>query len=489
MIQPSSPSSHPDASPATFAADPGTAAATLETMRVHFASDRAVLRAIAGNPAAAPQTLDALARDTRLVDGLWDVQLAVASNPAAPESARKRLLGSPWHSVRAAATGRATTAPVQQAALAIAADAAMLRFALAGNPAAAPELLRLVATWSRRCFDGPDRWAAGVACSNPALPADVVGQLTALATLPPWVARRIAAHPACPPAQAERLRDAFDRGDLGPGDVWFDPVTCDRNPHDATQPLSVFLERYPPVGEREVDHPLWPVRCRAVTRSDRTFDELRQLARDAHTAVRLEVVRCRTLPVPELGVLAGDADPEIRWIAQQRLAATPGAVATLVPPGPQSTARVWARRAALAGVLVAAVIATFVEPLVSERLFPSPQGPPTPAVETVAGRSMGADLGEDRLSLSKPGGQVVLFVEGPEPGMAPTVEVVDAAVFLGGVWQACEVLNTDVGLRRILAARCAAEDDPRWRMRVDVVDREGRMITLDADQRGFVRPR
>lgn len=328
------------------AANPSTPSEALARLERMARTDRSWGRILAANPATPPKVLADLARD-----GEWDVQLAAAANPATPERARSRLLRSPWSSVRAAVAAT-TTDPLTQALL-FEDLQPQVRFALAGNPNAGPELLRRLGGWNRHRLRGDDAWTLGRALANPALPADIVHTLLDQDDLPPWVLRTLCEHPACPAEQRDAALTWIALGGAGPGDPAFDPLTCDRNPDDAAEPLDAFFDRQAAlVSEHAGAHPLWRVRARALARRpELPLTELRQVNRDERTEVRRLASRFRGTD-DELDVLLGDADaPVRRQAAATRHTPAPTAPAAGFTPQRRPSGRV------LVAVFVALAVA------------------------------------------------------------------------------------------------------------------------------------
>jgi hypothetical protein len=241
----------------------------------------------------------------------WDVRRAVALNPQCPFDVLRRLVIDKVWAVRAGMAAAAHTPEILLLRLASADEVPPVRLALAGNPAATPQVVAAL-------VDDADRYVRGKALGHPAAPPEKLAKYARGTKTPAWVLRRIANNPACPEASAEEILTWLALGGAD-GDPTFDPDACASHPGDPDVAEWAWYRIQATAAKHPHLHPLWRVRQQVtLTRSPIPHVMRRVLARDPRDEVRLTLTGFPGMHHRILRELADDANETIA----ERAAAT-----------------------------------------------------------------------------------------------------------------------------------------------------------------------
>jgi hypothetical protein len=302
----------------------------------------------------------------------WSVRARVAENPMAPLWVLALVARWPEIAVRDAVATHSTN-PLLLRLLTRARGP--VRFAVARNPAAPPNLLR-------RFAGLPDPFVRLAALTNPAAPIDLVTAALDQGDLPAWALFMLTDRPDLLD-RADELRTWVALGGARGNPKWtFDSQIGDPGVTTDWHGPETFVG---PIRDDALWHVLWSVRRAAMGGGGTiTYKRLQRLASDPSLQVRQKVLGFQPLTTPILTTLADDPDRYIAHSAQS-ITANPSAVTTATKAGPKfgaalNNGRMVATIAILASVGVASI----------NGLSPSTTGPATPSPNERVAKVIGA---------------------------------------------------------------------------------------------------
>jgi hypothetical protein len=173
-----------------------------------------------------------------------------------------------------------------------------VRLAIATNPSAPPDVLASL-------LDEHERYVAAVVARHPQMTDTLATPLIANDETPAWVLRPLSSNAAVSSPVRDR---AAARAALAPGNPEFDPLTCETAPDTSGTNVDDWYA-VAAGDERAQWSALWRVRALVAARQTTASDAERFVV-DPHPAVRLAVLNA-PLTVTQLEELVHDADIEV----------------------------------------------------------------------------------------------------------------------------------------------------------------------------------